>query len=136
MSTILPGQPQGPPLFFEVKNTGGLPWMSGPTDLYKDGILAGTDNLPYVPRNGTVRLQMGWAYDVKVTRMVETNDNRTYTNYTVANLDASGYTVEIHDRYSASTTSLGLFVREGSELVARVFVAPGETIALGWVRDA
>lgn len=124
--------PSGLPLLIELRNRGDLPWMGGRTDIYRDGILAGADNLPYVPRNGTARIEMGSALDVRVARAVETDNGTRYQNYTVRNLDVSPYTVEIATAYSGNVTDPGVFVRAGGALTARVVVPPAAEVTLGF----
>lgn len=125
-------EPVGPPLVLELKNSGDLPWMSGRADIYKDGILAGADSLPYVPRNGTARLEMGWAFDVRVTRTTEVQNGTKYQNFTVTNLDVTPYTVEVTTIYPFTITDLGPFVRVGDRLTARGTIAPATQVTFGW----
>jgi hypothetical protein len=107
--------------------------MPGRADLYKDGILAGADLIPYTPRDGTVRLVMGKALDIEVTRQVELSSNVSYVNHTVTNRDVSSYTVELRDPLgTVIVTEAGLFRQEGAEMVASVFMEPGAQVTLGW----
>lgn len=123
----------GLPLTIELGNAGGLPWMPGRADLYRDGILAGSDLIPYTPRDGTARLVMGKALDIEVTRQVEVSGGIRYVNHTVTNRDVTPYTVELSDLAgAANVTDPGSFLRVDGSMVASVQVRAGETVSLGW----
>jgi hypothetical protein len=123
-------EPQGFPLFIELTNTGDLPWIPGRAELWRDEILVGSDNLPYTQRSGQARVQMGVAFDLTVSRTVESLDNETFVNFSAKNTDTVDYLLEIREPVSGrDITDLGPFVREGDELVARVPLAPSEEAA-------
>jgi hypothetical protein len=135
-STLAGANGTGAPLEIELRNTGDLPWMGGRTDIYKDGILAGADNLPYVPRNGTARIEMGWALDLRVTRSVEIDNGTRYQNYTVQNFDVSPYAVEIKTAYAGTVSDPGPFVRGEAGLTVRVEVAATSRTTIGFAGPA
>jgi hypothetical protein len=122
----------GPALELEVRNRGTLPWMPGRADIYRTGILAGADEIAYTPRNGTLRIEMGTALDIQAAKTVETQDNRTYHNYTVKNVDVSDYTVEVVSNAPGQVGGHGAFVRDGGVLKARLVVGAGDEVKLGW----
>lgn len=122
-----------PPLFIELSNSGGFPWMPGRADIYRDGILAGSDMIEYTSRGGTQRTAMGWSLDVKVARDVTDFNGTRTVSYNLTNRDNTPYTVEIRQRYTASeVTSLGPFHREGDEFVLAIDVPAGTTLSFSW----
>lgn len=129
------GKARGAPLFVELRNLGALPWAAGRVDIYRDGILAGADDLPYVARNGTARLEMGSALDIRAGRSLETQNGTAFHNYTVKNLDVTPYRVELHST-GANVRDPGPFVWKDAGLVASVEVPAGGEVQLRWTGDA
>jgi hypothetical protein len=121
-----------PTLELELRNLGDLPWMPGRADIYRSGILAGADDLPYTARNGTVRVEMGSALDIKAEVTVETSGDRVYHNYTLQNVDVSDYAVELVVAPQGLVGELGPFARDGGLLKARVDLVRGAAVALSW----
>ncbi len=128
------GRSYGAPLFVEMRNLGGLPWAAGRVDIYRDGILAGADDLPYVARNGTARLEMGSALDIRASRSVQTENGTAFHNYTVKNLDVTPYRVELQST-AANVRDLGPFAWQDGRLVASLEVPPGSEVRLAWTGD-
>jgi hypothetical protein len=107
--------------------------MPGRADLYRDGILAGSDLIPYTPRDGTARLVMGKALDIEVTRQVEVSAGIRFVNHTVTNRDVTPYTVELRDLVgTANVADPGAFHRVDGAMVASVSVGAGASVSLGW----
>lgn len=128
------GRARGAPLFVELRNLGELPWAAGRVDIYRDSILAGADELPYVARNGTARLEMGSAMDIRASRSLETINGTAFHNYTVRNLDVTAYLVEVESTPS-NVRDLGPFAWKDGRLVASVEVPAGGEVRLGWTGD-
>jgi len=128
--------PAGLPFVIELVNRGALPWMAGKADIYRDGILAGADNLAYTARNGTAKIAMGWAYDVRVTRTLEKMGATAYHNYTIQNLDEMPFTVELESAASSGVVDTGPFTRDGILLKARGVIQPGQVVRLFWTGPA
>ena len=129
------GKARGAPLFVEMRNLGELPWAAGRVDIYRNGILAGADDLPYVARNGTARLEMGSALDIEASRSLETLNGTAFHNYTVKNLDVTAYLVEVQST-PANVRDPGPFAWKDGRLVASVEVPSGGEVHLGWTGDA
>ena len=121
-----------PTLELELRNLGDLPWMAGRADIYRSGILAGPDDIPYTARNGTVRVEMGSAFDIKAALSVETSGERVYHNYTLHNVDVSDFAVELVVTPQTVVGDLGPFTRDGGLLKARVDLVRGAAVALSW----
>lgn len=119
-------------LVLEVENMGDLPWMPGRADIYRGGILAGSDDIPYTARGADVRVEMGSVFDLEAERTVEGNNTTRFYNYTLRNRDLSAYTVEVTSTVQGAVVDAGPFTREGRYLTARLRIDAGETIRIGW----
>ncbi len=125
--------PQGWPAFLAFENQGEVPWVPGLVEVWRDGVLVGSDVLPYTAVGGAASMQVGVSFDIQVERTVEATNTTTFVNYTLRNVDAVSHRLELRELWDfRNTTYDAPFVREGNVLVARVELAPQQDVVIGF----
>lgn len=125
--------PTGLPSFLGIENAGQIPWVPGLVEVWKDGVLVGSDQLAYTPAGAGALIQTGTSFDVAASRSIDQDNGTVFVNYTLANADAVPHRVELSDtRTFANSTLAPPFERVGSAITARVELQPQQEVTIGY----
>jgi len=129
--------PVGLPAFLELVNAGTIPWVPGLVEVWRDGVLVGSDQLAYTAGGGAALIQTGTSFDIEAERGVESTNSTVFVNYTLRNVDAVPHRVELREmRDFGNETLAPPFAREGGGVVARVALAPQQVVVIGFTAAA
>lgn len=125
--------PAGLPSYLAIGNAGAIPWVPGLVEVWKDGVLVGSDRLAYTPAGGEALIQTGTSFDVAAVRSIDVDNGTVFVNYTLRNVDAVPHRVELSDTRTFQNSTLPApFVRVGDVVTAHVELAPQQEVTIGY----